>query len=97
MKIDKHTKYILSACLGIFLFGLGFKFGEHSALSSPLIKQDFSLYQDVWTTLSQKYVDQKKIVPKQMMYDSIKGMVSSVGDPYTFFLTPQENKNTKDD
>ncbi|OGK17270.1 hypothetical protein A3D80_04245 [Candidatus Roizmanbacteria bacterium RIFCSPHIGHO2_02_FULL_40_13b] len=97
MKIDKHTKYILGACLGVLLFGLGFKSGEYSALSSPLIKQDFSLYQDVWTTLSQKYVDQKKIVPKQMMYDSIKGMVSSVGDPYTFFLTPEENKNTKDD
>lgn len=97
MKTEKHTNYILAACLGILLFGLGFRLGTYSKSTNPVIKQDFSLYQDVWTTLSEKYVDHKKIVPKQMMFESIKGMVSSVGDPYTFFLTPEENKNTKDD
>jgi carboxyl-terminal processing protease len=32
-----------------------------------------------------------------MYYGAIKGMVTSLEDPYTFFLTPEENKQTKDD
>ncbi|MFA5770151.1 MAG: S41 family peptidase [Patescibacteria group bacterium] len=32
-----------------------------------------------------------------MYLGAIKGMVASVEDPYTFFLTPEENKQTKDD
>jgi len=32
-----------------------------------------------------------------MYYGAIKGMVASIEDPYTFFLTPTENKQSKDD
>jgi carboxyl-terminal processing protease len=32
-----------------------------------------------------------------MFYGAVKGMVASLGDPYTFFLTPEENKDAKDD
>jgi carboxyl-terminal processing protease len=32
-----------------------------------------------------------------MFYGAIKGMVASLEDPYTFFLTPEENKQSKDD
>ena len=31
-----------------------------------------------------------------MFYNAVKGMVSSSEDPYTFFLTPVENKDSKD-
>ncbi len=58
---------------------------------------DFSLFWDTWNELEHKYVDNKKIDPQNMLYGAIRGMVASVNDPYTFFLTPQENKQTKDD
>lgn len=58
---------------------------------------DFSLFWDTWAQLEEKYVDQSKIDPKKMFYGAIKGMVASVEDPYTFFLTPEENKQSKDD
>jgi len=32
-----------------------------------------------------------------MFYGAIKGMVASAEDPYTFFLTPEENQQSKDD
>lgn len=58
---------------------------------------DFGLFWDTWNKLEEKYVDKKKIDPKKMFYGAIKGMVASLEDPYTFFLTPEENKLTKDD
>lgn len=58
---------------------------------------DFTLFWDTWDKLEQKYVDQKKVDPKKMFFGAIKGMVASLEDPYTFFLTPDENKQSKDD
>ena len=73
--------------------------------SSPISSQtqaklkniDFSLFWDTWGKIEEKYVDKKKVDPKKMFYGAIKGMVASVDDPYTFFLTPDENKQSKDD
>lgn len=58
---------------------------------------DFSLFWDAWNKLEQKYIDKKKLNPQKMFYGALKGMVASVEDPYTFFLTPDENKQSKDD
>lgn len=58
---------------------------------------DFSLFWDTWETVDAKYIDEKKLDKKKMFYGAIKGMVASLEDPYTFFLTPDENKKSKDD
>jgi len=58
---------------------------------------DFSLFWDVWEKVEKKYVDKKKLDPQKMFYGAIKGMVASLEDPYTFFLTPDENKQSKND
>jgi carboxyl-terminal processing protease len=65
----------------------------------PADKQtlDFALFWRVWDTLSSKYYDKSKIVESEMVYGAIKGMVSSVGDPYTSFFEPDENKVVQDD
>lgn len=58
---------------------------------------DFGLFWQAWEKVEQKYVDKKKLEPQKMFYGAIKGMVASLEDPYTFFLTPDENKQSKDD
>jgi len=58
---------------------------------------DFGLFWDVWDKVEQIYVDKKKVDPQKMFYGAMKGMVASIDDPYTFFLTPDENKQSKDD
>lgn len=58
---------------------------------------DFSLFWEVWDKLEQKFVEKNKLDPQKMFYGAIKGMVASLDDPYTFFLTPEENKQSKDD
>ncbi len=57
---------------------------------------DFSLFWQVWDTLSAKYYDKGKLVPSQMVYGAIEGMVSSLGDPYSMFLPPDQNKIVND-
>lgn len=65
----------------------------------PLKKEslDFSLFWEAWEKVENKFIDKKKIDPQKMFYGAIKGMVSSLEDPYTFFLTPDENNETKKD
>lgn len=58
---------------------------------------DMSLFWLVWDKLESNYLLRKDLDPKKMFYGAISGMVSSLGDPYTVFLPPQDNKDTKDD
>ena len=58
---------------------------------------DFSLFWKVWDTLSTRYFDKSKINQKNMVYGAIQGMVSAVGDPYTVFLPPNDNKVVNED
>ena len=58
---------------------------------------DFSLFWRVWDTLETKYFDKTKLVQAKMVYGAIGGMVAAVGDPYTVFLPPKENKVVQED
>ena len=105
---NKITSILLFLSIGVFLFGIGYKLGEYKSFNFPGSVNypvlngapagfDSGLFWQTWNDLQQKYVDKKKIDPKKMFYGALKGMVSSVDDPYTFFLTPDENKQTKED
>ena len=65
----------------------------------PVDKQElnFSLFWRVWDTLAAKYFDKAKLNPAAMVYGAIEGMVSAIGDPYTVFLEPTENKVVQED
>ncbi len=58
---------------------------------------DFNLFWEVWDRLESSYFDKSKVDRAKMVYGAISGMVSAVGDPYTVFLPPEEQKRTKED
>src|SRR3989344_3579034 len=58
---------------------------------------DFNLFWEVWDRLEGSYFDKSKVDKAKMVYGAISGMVSAVGDPYTVFLPPEEQKRTKED
>ncbi len=100
----KLTNLLLSLSLIMVIFGVGYRIGEYKSqrlLSVPQSNNqkniDFSLFWDTWQKVENKFVDKKKIDSQKMFYGAIKGMVASVEDPYTFFLTPEENKQAKSD
>ena len=88
-------------------FGLGQNVGRSEALDPisvtisrevPSSKNlDFSLFWQIWDDLESSYFDQSKVIPSEMVYGAIKGMVASLGDPYTTFLTPRENTIVEED
>ncbi len=61
------------------------------------INVDFKLFWDTWDLLSRTYIDKKALDPNKLFYGAISGMVSAVGDPYTIFLPPEQQKSTKDE
>lgn len=89
---------------GYYLGVSGYKAEVNKALNVQISRAtppdknvDMSLFWQVWDTLSAKYYDKNKIVPSQMVYGAISGMVSALGDPYTMFLPPSQNKVVNDD
>ncbi|MBI5152951.1 MAG: S41 family peptidase [Parcubacteria group bacterium] len=53
---------------------------------------DFGIFWETWNTAQDLYISKAKIDEKNMVYGATKGMVKSLGDPYTEFFTPEENK-----
>src|SRR6185436_4461866 len=64
---------------------------------TPLQNLDFSLFWQIWDNLNTSYYDKSKLVPSKMVYGAIKGMVDALGDPYTMFLPPSDNKISQED
>ena len=56
---------------------------------------DFSTFWQVWEILNTRHVD-RPLDPQKLFYGALKGLAAAVGDPYTAFLPPQENKEVKD-
>ncbi len=58
---------------------------------------DFDLYWEVWDLLKKDYVNKDDLADKQLFYGSLEGLVSSLDDPYSEFMDPQENKQFEED
>lgn len=58
---------------------------------------DFGLFWRVWDILQAQHLDKEGLIPSELVYGAISGMVGAVGDPYTVFLSPGENKVIQED
>ena len=105
---EKSTipKYIGMVILVVFIFLFGWHAGvnhmQQSKINPPknsstnmsgeLEQMNMQLFWDIWSMLFAKYVDPHVLDSQNMIYGAIHGMVSSLNDPYTTFMTPKENK-----
>jgi carboxyl-terminal processing protease len=107
---SKIRSIVLVVALCILCGGMGYRLGEKRATVSVgprglILNQqtpasenvDFSMFWDVWQRLYRSYIDRASINNQQMVWGAISGMVNSLGDPYTLFLPPKENKDFKED
>lgn len=58
---------------------------------------DLGLFWQVWDKLGESYLIKENLKPQEMVWGAIKGMTSSLGDPYTVFLPPEDNQSTKEE
>lgn len=110
LPFSKIRSFILLLALLILVGGAGYRLGERKASlnivdSRPVVNTetpdgtnvDFNLFWDVWGKVSRYYIDPKAIDIQKLVYGAVSGMVAAVGDPYTSFFPPQENKQFKED
>lgn len=105
-------KVLIYTVLASFVFVSGYTLGvrgfrlETASFPKVEISRDlpksrsdinFNLFWRVWDTLDSSYFDKSKLDPVNMVYGAISGMVAAVGDPYTAFLAPSENKVVEED
>lgn len=111
LTLSNIRKIVLIIILALSCGFAGFRLGENNATKGQgkvIVSQtsifnknpeniDFSLFWDVWQRLQDRYLRRKELDPQKMFYGAISGMVASLGDPYTVFLPPSDNKDAKDD
>ncbi len=110
LPISKIRSFILILALLILAGGFGYRMGERRVSLNfvdkrPVINTeaaagasvDFDIFWDVWGKLTRYYIEPKSIDVQKLVYGAITGMVAAVGDPYTSFFPPQENKQFKED
>ena len=92
--------------LGTHQLGLGFGKGKEGseikitvdrALPANHQGVDFSVFWEIWDLLEVIYLNRENLDSGQMVYGAVKGLVASLQDPYSVFLTPEENSQAKDD
>ncbi len=57
---------------------------------------DFNLFWDVWDLINSKYYD-KNVPQTQLFYGALAGLVNSLGDPHTVFMTAQDSDSFEEE
>jgi len=109
IKVRKSVLYFF-IFLGVFTAGYiigfhGYKLDFVGKRNIQIVREippgkenvNFSLFWEVWDILEKNYLDKTKINYSEMVYGAVSGMVSALGDPYTAFLSPRENKIVEED
>ncbi|MFA5355167.1 MAG: S41 family peptidase [Candidatus Paceibacterota bacterium] len=91
-------KHFVLFFLGILLVAGGFGGGvwfEKSQTVCPVCALEhvnLSLFWETWEKLESEYVDRGGLDIQSMIYGAIEGMVNSLEDPYTVFMTPEDTQ-----
>lgn len=106
-------KVFVGSAVLVLVFAGGYYFGEwkngrsvapsivKTFVSSPnddaVTNADFGKFWEVWKRLEKSYVDPTKLDYAQMTWGAMEGLAQSLGDPYTQYLPPKENKAANED
>lgn len=94
------------------LLGSGFSFGYKAGRSVPenvIVKGisnteegkpadvDFGTFWQAWKEIDSIYLRHEEVGTSDRVYGAIKGLIGSLGDPYSEFFKPDENKKFQED
>lgn len=101
---NKKSNFLWIFLITIVIFSSGFYIGYAKKPASDKVTTvtnqktksiemgDFEPFWKVWTLIDEKYPNAKNISSQERIWGAIKGLVSSVEDPYSTFFDPQETK-----
>lgn len=67
--------------------------GSGRTITDPERDVDIDVLWTTWRLLLARYVDPESLDADKMLEGAMMGLVEAVGDPYTVFMSPQENKD----
>lgn len=103
-KLKQALLILLFFSIGIGGFLAGTQWGWKAHLPSPFSKilnlekpaelpsGDMSIFWETWKVILQKYVNRQKLDTNKMIEGASRGLVESLGDPFSEFLDAEENK-----
>jgi len=104
-KIGKTTGIILAGLIllaGVFWAGInvGKKYypsinlvrGVKNLETDKPADVDFNLFWDTWRLIQDDYVKSGELNKQDMVYGAVRGLLNSLGDPYSTFFNPKEAK-----
>lgn len=98
MRLKNIRNLFLSLALLAVVALVSYKIGQgNKIIPSTLGQLDLSLMWKVKDKLSTDFLEKDNMDNVKMKYGAIQGMVASLGDPYTVFLPPEENKSANED
>ena len=95
------ASYILIAL--VFSFYLGLNWGKEGLNNNleyqplPAEDLDLSLFWETWDMIKDKYVNFEEVDRNNLVLGAIRGLVESLNDPHSYFLSPQEAKGFNQD
>lgn len=58
---------------------------------------DFDVFWEVWALLERDYLNPEDLEAEEMVNGAVRGMTAALGDPYTIYLPPDDNKRSGED
>ena len=91
---------------GVFVLGLYVGFAHRPYVSRIMgvsdtavpadVNADFEPFWKVWSTIDEKFPDADKVSAQDRVYGAIKGLVGSLGDPYSVYFPPTDAQDFQD-
>ena len=100
LSLAKIRLWVIIVALMLLSGGIGWRIGKNSLVRFPhdkTVRADLTLFWQVWDKLEENYLLKSKLQPQEMVWGAIKGMTQALDDPYTVFLPPADNQDSKDD
>jgi len=69
--------------------------GSGTVVEDPEKEVDITLLWSVWRLLARHYIEPGELQTTPLLHGAVSGLVDAVGDPYTSFMPPKENKEFK--
>jgi carboxyl-terminal processing protease len=99
--MPKKLKLGLLALVLLLVVALAFSAGciitLRTTVPAAVDKPNSALIQQTWDILHARYVEPPKVEATVLNQGAVRGMVQSLNDPYSYYLTPEEYKLTQGD
>ncbi len=94
---NKILKQIgLSIVILLLVFNISYRLGYDKAIAESagknFTKKDFEMFLQVWSIIKDKYVDPAKVDAQKAIFEASRGLIKSLGDPYSDLLSAKQAK-----